>query len=258
MQRVHGSAAVGFDRAAAAYERGRPDYPAPAVAKLADELAIASGREVLDLAAGTGKLTRALVPLGAALVAVEPVPGMREQLQRSVPQARVLDGTAERIPLEDGSVDAVVVAQAFHWFDAAAATAEIHRVLRPNGGLGVIWNSWDERVGWVARVQCLVHEYVHGAPQQRTSPWARRVDDTGLFAPLQDEEFPNVVRGDLDTLLARVASVSYIAALDQTEREGVLAGVAAIVNCHPATRGRDELEMPYVTHVAWARRAGSE
>jgi SAM-dependent methyltransferase len=251
---VHRSAAVGFDRAGAAYERGRPGYPDGAVAKLARELGIEEGRVVLDLAAGTGKLTRALTGLGAELIAVEPVAGMREQLVRAVPEAEVLDGTAEQIPVGDGAVDAVVVAQAFHWFDAAVAAAEIHRVLRPGGGLGVIWNSWDESVAWVERTQALVHEHVKGAPQQRTSRWAEELEQTGLFTPLAQETFPNVVHGDLETLLARISSVSYIAALADAERERLLDGVRQVVARDPETAGRADLAMPYVTHVRWGRR----
>jgi SAM-dependent methyltransferase len=253
-QRVHRSAAVGFDRAGAAYERGRPGYPGGAVAKLARELGIEEGRVVIDLAAGTGKLTRALTGLGAELIAVEPVAGMREQLVRAAPQAEVLDGTAEQIPVGDGAVDAVVVAQAFHWFDAAVAAAEIHRVLRPGGGLGVIWNSWDESVAWVERTQALVHEHVKGAPQQRTSRWAEELEQTGLFTSLAQETFPNVVPGDLETLLARISSVSYIAALADAERERLLDRVRQVMARDPETAGRADLAMPYVTHIRWGWR----
>jgi len=143
---VHQDAAVGFDRGAADYERGRPGYPDAAIALVARKLGITPGQRVLDLAAGTGKLTRSLLGLGAELVAVEPVAGMREQLRRAVPGVDVRDGTAEQIPLDDASVDAVLVAQAFHWFDVPAAAAEIHRVLVPGGGLAVIRNEWDRTV----------------------------------------------------------------------------------------------------------------
>ncbi|MGI8507156.1 MAG: class I SAM-dependent methyltransferase [Solirubrobacteraceae bacterium] len=250
---IHEQAATGFGRAGADYERGRPGYPEAAVTTLARELGIGPGRVVLDLAAGTGKLTRALSGSGAELIGVEPVTGMREQLVKAVPGARALDGTAERIPLPDGAVDAVLVAQAFHWFDAVAAAAEIHRVLRPGGGLGVIWNSWDESVPWVKQTQALVHEHVNNAPQQRTSPWAKRLAETRLFTALEQRTFPNVVHGDLDTLLARVASVSYIAALDEPARQRVLDAVREVVVTDPVTRDRCELAMPYTTHVTWCR-----
>jgi SAM-dependent methyltransferase len=252
--RVHAAAAAGFARAGADYERGRPGYPPAAIAQLAHAVGIGPGARVLDLAAGTGKLTRALLTLGAELIAVEPVAGMREQLQRTTPAVRILDGTAERIPLPDGELDAVVVAQAFHWFDAGAASAEIHRVLRADGGLGVIWNAWDEDVAWVARIQALVHEHVSGAPQHATSRWPQELEATGLFTPLSQETFAHVVTGDLDTLLARVASVSYISALPEAERARVLGVVAEVIAQDPETAGRDQIAMPYTTHVASCHR----
>lgn len=250
---VHAQAAIGFERAGADYERGRPGYPEAAVVTMASELGIEPGRVVVDLAAGTGKLTRSLIRFGARLIAVEPVRGMRE-LVSAAPGVETLEGTAEQIPLGDESADAVVVAQAFHWFDAPRAAAEIHRVLKPAGGLGVIWNTWDESVPWVARVRAIVHEYAGDAPQQATSSWERELAATGLFTPLSQRTYVNLVRGDLDTLLAAVASTSYIAALEPPEREGVLRRVRAIVAADPAMRDRDQLELPYGTHLVWGRR----
>src|SRR5262249_30183997 len=137
---IHPTAAGGFAVSAEAYERARPGYPEEAVAWLAERLGIRSGRDVLDLAAGTGQLARALVPLGARVTAIEPIDEMREQLFGALPDVDAFDGTAEAIPLPDESVDAVTCAQAFHWFRPVEALREIHRVLRPGGGLGLIWN----------------------------------------------------------------------------------------------------------------------
>ncbi|MDQ6835592.1 MAG: class I SAM-dependent methyltransferase [Actinomycetota bacterium] len=251
---IHRAAAVGFARAGADYEQGRPGYPPAAMARLAAELGLGPGRVVLDLAAGTGKLTRAVASTGAELVAVEPVADMRAQLQLSLPQASVLPGTAESIPLPAASVDAVVVGQAFHWFDAPAAAREIHRVLRPGGALAVTWNAWNESVRWVKRVQALVHEHVHGAPQQRTSRWPQELARTGLFSELGRETFGNPVHGDLDRLKAQVASVSYISALDPAGRGRVLEAVTQIVTEDPQTRGRATFDMPYMTTLTWWRR----
>src|SRR3954471_16036477 len=138
-----------FGPAAADYERARPSYPPEAIEVLRRELAVGPGLRVCDLAAGTGKLTRLLVATGADVVAVEPVPGMRAQLAEVLPEIEALDGTAEAIPLDDASVDAVTVAQAFHWFKFDEALAEIKRVLRPGGWVVILFNRRDERVDWV-------------------------------------------------------------------------------------------------------------
>lgn len=248
---IHEQAAIGFDRAGADYERGRPGYPDEAVETMAAELGIGPGRVVVDLAAGTGKLTRSLTRFGARVIAVEPVRGMREQLVTAVPGAEALEGSAEHIPLADASVDAVVVAQAFHWFNAPRAAAEIRRVMRAHGGLGVIWNAWDESVPWVAQVQAIVHEYAGHAPRHDTSAWERELAETGLFTPMSRRTYPNLIPGDLATLLARVASTSYIAALAAPEHQEVLRRVRAVVAADPASRGDDELVMPYGTHLVW-------
>ena len=140
------AAAQGFGQGAEAYESARPSYPPDAVGEIARVCALGPGRRVLDLAAGTGKLTRLLVPAGAEVVAVEPVAAMREVLGSVLPGVEALDGTAESIPLPDASVDAVTVAQAFHWFDAPVARAEIARVLGGGGARVLVWDTRDRSV----------------------------------------------------------------------------------------------------------------
>jgi SAM-dependent methyltransferase len=247
------AAAIGFDRGAADYERGRPGYPPAAISLLAKELGIGPGRRVVDLAAGTGKLTRALVDLGADVVAVEPVAGMREQLRRAVPGVEPVDGTAERLPLPDAGVDAVVVAQAFHWFDVPAAAAEIQRVLAPGGGLGIIRNEWDKSVAWVAAMYDLIREHAGDPPHRHPPGWRAALDATGRFAPLTEQVLPNPVEVDVETLAARVASLSYIAMLPAAERERLLDAVRRLV-AERGVAGTDGLiQTPYRTHVLYAR-----
>ncbi len=246
-------AARGFERAGQEYERGRPGYPPEAIALLVQELGLGPGRTIVDLAAGTGKLTRALVGTGGRLIAVEPVAGMRAELVAAVPQAEALAGTAEAIPLPDDAADAVLVAQAFHWFDAPRAAAEIHRVLVPGGGLGVIWNEWDESVEWVGQMQEMVHAYAGDTPRAASTRWPQQLAASGLFEALSERAIPHVVTGDLDTLTARVSSVSYISALEDGEREHFLQTVRALVATHPQTRELGRLRMPYTTRVVWCR-----
>jgi SAM-dependent methyltransferase len=165
---IHPHAAVGFGRAAGAYERGRPGYPSDALAWLAERLELGPGRTVLDLAAGTGALTRALLTTGAEVVAVEPVAEMRSALPA---ETRVLDGTAEAIPLGDATADAVTVAQAFHWFDGPVALAEIHRVLRPGGVLALVWNRRDQASPVNRAIDTLLAPYRHDTPSHATDAW---------------------------------------------------------------------------------------
>jgi SAM-dependent methyltransferase len=246
---VHELAARGFDRAGDDYERGRPGYPAEAVELLVGELGIGRGSRVLDLGAGTGKLTRQLVPTGAQLVAVEPVAGMRGKLREIVPSVLALEGTAESIPLGEESVDAVVCAQAFHWFDAERALKEVRRVLAPGGGLALIWNVRDESVDWERRLTELMRRYESGAPRKRWGRWRDAFERTTLFTPLQERQFTHSQEGDVETMLARVASISFVSALADEDRAAFLDEVRALVEPHDSP-----LVMHYRTEVYWCRR----
>jgi SAM-dependent methyltransferase len=247
-------AAVGFQRAAADYERGRPGYPQAAIARLADEFGLGPERVVVDLAAGTGKLTRALVGLGARLVAIEPVSGMRDQLERAVPGVELLDGTAERMPLADATANAVLVAQAFHWFDVAAAGAEIHRVLVPGGGLGVLRNEWDESVDWIVELRALTARHADRVERDRSDDWRQALAATGLFSPYEEQTFANPVRVSLDALRARVASLSFVALLDDERRRQLLDDVSDLVAERGLVAADGLLDTPYRTHLTWCRR----
>jgi len=245
---IHDAAAVGFERGAAEYERGRPGYPADALEVLVRELGIERGTRVLDLAAGTGKLTRALVAHGADVIAVEPVRAMREALASALPGVRVLAGTAEQLPLAPAVVDAVTVAQAFHWFDGERALAEIHRVLRPGGRLGLVWNKRDQSDPLQARVSELIEPYRGRAPSHASLAWRDAFGRTELFGPLAEWHGSWVHVTDADGLGARVASISFIAALPADERAGVLARVRGLVGLAEPVR------LAYRTHVYWCER----
>jgi SAM-dependent methyltransferase len=254
---VHRSASRGFARASEAYERGRPGYPPEAVARLARELELRPGRVVLDLAAGTGKLTAHLVGTGAELVAVEPVAEMRAVIERALPGVALYAGTAEEIPLETNSVDAVTVAQAFHWFSGEEALVEIHRVVRPGGRLGLVWNVRDSSFGWVAGLSEIIEPHRRDAPAYRSGDWREAFERTALFEPLGHAEVSHVHRLTPDGVVARVASVSFVATLSPAEREGVLTEVRELLATDPVTRGRDVIELPYRADVFWTRSRGA-
>jgi SAM-dependent methyltransferase len=233
---VHRAAATGFARSVEAYERGRPDYPPDAIAYLQRELDLRRGRTVVDLAAGSGKLTRQLVPLGCEVIAVEPVDEMRAAIGASI---RTLKGTAEAIPLPDASADAVTVAQAFHWFDGPKALAEIARVLRPGGTLGLVWNRRPiESSPLHAAISEIINPYRDDAPAHATGAWR----DAFASGELTEWTHAWCQRMDADALADRVGSTSFVAALDDAERERVLARVRALAADGP-------VDLPYVCEV---------
>jgi SAM-dependent methyltransferase len=241
-------AARGFEAGAAAYELARPGYPDEAIALLVTALGIAAGTIVCDLAAGTGKLTRRLVDLGASVIAIEPVDGMRRQLETVLPAVEAITGTAEAIPLPDASVDVVTVAQAFHWFDAPRALREIARVLRPGGGLAILWNERDETTPWVAEMSRIIRWHERTVSRYQHVSWAGVVAEAGLFTPLQEQQ----VRWDQtltrDLLADRVRSISYIAAMPEPERERQVAEVVGLVGRLP-----EPFPMPYTCRIQWAQ-----
>ncbi|HEY7258984.1 MAG TPA: class I SAM-dependent methyltransferase [Gaiellales bacterium] len=241
---MHPTATAGFGNSADAYERGRPSYPDDAVAYLAAELGLGPATRILDLAAGTGKLTRLLVEGGAEVVAVEPVTAMRAALEQALPGVVALEGTAESIPLPAGSVDAVTVAQAFHWFDADAAIVEIHRVLRPGGGLGLIWNVMGSDTEWLAALRELVHGIRGSVPAYGVSPWQEAFRASSLFRPLTQRTFDLVHELDEDGLIDRIVSTSYVAALPDADRARLADQVRALVRDVPRP-----LRVPYRTDV---------
>ena len=250
---IHESAARGFAAGVDAYERGRPDYSPEAVERLVREIGVGPGKRVVDLAAGTGKLTRQLVATGAELVAIEPVAEMRARLAEMLPDVEALDGTAERIPLPDRSVDIVVVGQAFHWFDGVPALSEIHRVLKPSGGLGLVWQARDPSRPWVARLDEIIDRHAGAEPRFRTGAWRAAFKATTLFDPLREAVFEHVHRGDRGTIIDRVASISYIAAMDDGLRHAVLDEVRDLLATDPEIAATAVIELPYRSHVYWTR-----
>lgn len=248
----HGSS---FGAAAAAYAEHRPGYAEAAVRWA---LGPAPGvPRVLDLGAGTGKLTSTLAAIGTDVTAVEPDPAMLAELRGLLPGVRSRPGSAEAIPLPDASVDAVLVGQALHWFDMAVAGPEIFRVLVPGGVLAGLWNVDDDRVDWVAGLE----RACEGSASVTLSDWRTqasdahlaRMDLAALFSPPESAEFPHGMRRTADSLLATIATHSRLLVMPDDERAALLSRIAGYLRERPETAA-GEFTLPMVTGVLRARR----
>lgn len=226
--------ATSFASVADAYERARPGYPDDAVRWLAGT----EPCDVVDLGAGTGKLTRSLVALGHRVRAVEPLPEMRARLVAALPGVTAVGGNAEELPLPDASADVVVCAQSFHWFDHDLALPEIARVLRAGGRLALVWNTRDERDPWVRRLSGLI-----GTESVGRADTHEPVAAGCLFGPVERAEFPHTQLLDRELLRDLVLSRSYCAKLPPAEREPILAAVTAL---YDEVAGDEGLVLPYV------------
>jgi SAM-dependent methyltransferase len=200
---------------------------------------------VVDLAAGTGKLTRLLVPSGADVIAVEPIAEMRAKIEN----ARAIEGTAEAIPVPDRSVDAVTVAQAFHWFRAEEALSEIHRVLRPGGGLALVWNVRDEADPLHAAASGLIRPLEGDVPRRHRRDWREVVDASGLFTPCQRTTFDHEQLVDEDGFVERFTSISFVAAAPPAARAEIEARLRDL-----ARETGTPIRLPYVTELYVAFR----
>ena len=253
---VHHSAASGYKTAADTYVKGRPDYP-PAVSEwLMGTLGLDGHKTVIDLGAGTGKFTGRLVATGAQVIAVEPVAQMLEKLSLAWPQVLAVSGTATDLPLPDASVDAVVCAQAFHWFASTEALDEIARVLKPGGKLGLIWNLRDIRVDWVPKLDAIVNALEGDTPRFYTGEWRKAFPHTA-FGPLQAQHFQHGHTGSPeDVIFNRVRSTSFIASLSDQQRERIDEQIAELIAGEPLLRGRDVVTVPYETAAFVAVKNG--
>jgi SAM-dependent methyltransferase len=238
---------AGFATGSDIYERARPSYPEDAVAHLEATAGITIGSRVLDLAAGTGKLTRQLQADGASSVAVEPSASMREVFRRVVPGVPVIGGTAEMIPVATGTMDAVVVAQAFHWFDPPRALPEIVRVLRPLRWLALIWNERDESDPIMAEL-VRISRWDLCQPYPMGTDFGTVIDASRLFGPVERTKFTFVQHLDLNAFVEQVASRSYVRVLPEPQQRALLDEVEAF----GATLG-EPIAMPYVTDLFCAQ-----
>lgn len=249
--------ASSFGAAAVAYAEHRPDYAEAAVRWALEP---APGPRVLDLGAGTGKLTATLVALGAEVIAVEPDTAMLTELRCSLPTVRALPGSAEAIPLPDTSVDAVLAGNAMHWFDMAAAGPEIARVLAPSGILAGLWNVMEDRVEWVAGLARVSGSAAIG-PRDMPTGWRAETADAHLpktgvaarFGSPEQAEFPHGQRRTADSLVATIATRAGVLVMPEQEQEATLGRIRAFLASRPET-ARGEFILPMLTGVLRVRR----
>lgn len=244
---VHDAAARGFDREASTYQRARPSYHPDVVDRFVERYGHGA---VLEIGAGTGIFTRQLVDRGVTVVAIEPVPGMRQRLVDALPTLDVRDGTAEALPVASGSFDTVVVAQAFHWFDWPRALDDIHRVLRQGGHLVTVWNVKQRTAGWFEAYTEIVDRHAGDTPRHSDMTWRAAIDDDDRCELVDDwgVEHPQPV--DEDGVVARALSTSYIAALGDDERAEVVADLRRVL-----AGVAEPLEFPYRSELqAWRCR----
>jgi SAM-dependent methyltransferase len=245
-----------FGAAATAYAEHRPDYARAAVRWALEP---APGPRVLDLGAGTGKLSATLVELGTDVVAVEPDPAMLTELRRALPAVRALPGSAESIPLPDSSVDAVLAGNALHWFDPVVAGAEIARVLAPGGILAGLWNVMDDRIDWVSALERVSGSAAIG-PRDTLSSWraatAMLVASTGLdtrFGASEQVEFPHGQRRTADSLVATLATRAGMLVAPEEERDATLGRIRAFLGARSET-AQGEFTLPMLTGVLRVQR----
>lgn len=230
-----------FGSVAAAYERGRPGYPPDAVRWLVGR----DAASVLEVGAGTGKLTAELVAQGHDVLATDPDEQMLALLREQLPDVRTAVAAAEDLPAGDRSVDVVLAAQSFHWFDHTTALPEIARVLKPGGVLALVWNYRDDRIPWVRRLGDLI-----GTQEQLSDPTGV-LGGSGLFEPPEAASYPLWQDINRDSLVDLVVSRSNISTLDEEARAAKIAEVVAFYD--DFGRGYDGMQLPYVTRCFRAR-----
>ncbi len=254
---IHNVALTGFSQASEYYQASRPGYPHELMTFMLNTLGLTPDAHVVDVGAGTGKLTALLAQAGFNVTAIEPIAAMRSQLKQLLPLARVLDGTAEAMPLQDAMADVVIAAQAFHWFDGPAALEEIFRVLKPGGTLILVWNIRDNRVPWVAGYENLLRPYQGNTPSYHTGHWKDAFTNKA-WNTLQQKTILHSQPVTVQSLIQRALSTSYIAVLPLPEQEALEMRIASyLANCSEC-KGQACWDLPYRTEIYWCRRLNND
>lgn len=234
------------------YESGRPGYTSDSVFALCDHLKISPSSQIVELGAGTGKFTRVLLEKYPNVIAIEPVPAMLEQLKAILPNTRAILGTGEVIPLPAHSCDFILIANAFHWFATEKALQEFVRVLKPNGGLGLIWNlDGVFTSNWGKTIDSWLDEIEGDTPQYKTGQWRHVLENSSLFSALCEETFSSSRTTNRDEVIQRVMSISFVAALEESKRRSLQSKIEHQLATHAETRDQKELKVSFDTKIYW-------
>ncbi|KAI8066690.1 S-adenosyl-L-methionine-dependent methyltransferase [Gongronella butleri] len=258
-QQPHETAVSGFDKQTDNYDLARPSYPASAIEKI--QSLLPAHAKVAEIGSGTGIMTRLLVAAGFDITAIEPVDGMRKKFSESLPDVPVIKATAWDTTLPDASQDAVIIAQAFHWFDDLNTLKEANRILKPNGKLMLIWNMESKSAKWVDQLRALYESYDSAAPQYRKNQWQKVFEEpasASLFQlPLQHAHFDYNMPSARELIMPRILSKSYIAVMDEEEQARLAARVNAVLDDPAYEFACDEngkFVYPHDTDLYWAEK----
>jgi SAM-dependent methyltransferase len=243
-----------FQTDTGAYERGRPEYPQKVVDFFSVSFPILPNSVVLEIGVGTGKFTKLLLEAGVQIIALEPLENMRNKFTQMFPTIQVIDGVAESIPLPDKSVGSCDRGSGVSLVRRAQSDEEIHRVLKPNGNLGLVWNVQNRSHDWVEKLGQIVDVHEKGIAQYRTSQWKNAFATFKIFSPLQEVKFQHTHASTPEMIIDRVDSISFIQALPEAERKKALKEVRNLIESHPDIRSKTTIDFPYITDVFFCHK----
>ena len=247
---LHPAAQQGFSAAAQLYQQVRPNYPQELVAWLKEELRLSEHSSAVDLGAGTGKFLPYLKQVTTNIIAIEPVSEMLEQLKIVHPEVQTVQAKSEQIPLNPQSIDAVLCAQAFHWFANIETLQQIHQTLKPNGHLGLIWNQRDESVDWVKALADLLVPLEGDTPRYHSGQWKLAFQHQSLFKLSSEKKLSQMQRGTVENVVSkRLLSTSFIAMMSNEQQQRLKQQFENLVFEYTGKRPQDEIDFPYVTYA---------
>ena len=247
---VHQTAQSGFSSAAELYQQVRPNYPQEIVTWLQQSLHLNHTASLVDLGAGTGKFIDYLTQVSPNVIAVEPVTAMLQQLKLQHPHIKTIQAASHQIPLSPKSIDAVICAQAFHWFADIESLQSIHQVLKPQGALGLVWNQRDEQVGWVKTLADLLAEYEADTPRYHSGAWEHVFQQQALFERIDVQVFEQIQYGRVEDVVSkRLLSTSFIAAMPTAQQLELKTKFEQIVQQETGKSPQDQIGFPYKTYA---------